>query len=112
MKSLAYKHIALVTAVILVLMLFSGCGGSQIEKARDKIVSIGESFLDYDITADEACEQIDSVLIPDGGDGAYLKSMTHSLKMLLLKSKISNMRDLTTEIEEEIQDIKEADLEE
>lgn len=91
---------------------FGGCGEkSQIEKARDKIVEIGEQFLDYELTADEAKERLDSVIVP-GGDGLGFSSLDTNkdfLSYLILKSK--NGRATFEEIAEKITDIKENNYE-
>lgn len=56
-------------------LLFVSCGKIQIEKAQDKIALIGNQFSDHKLTADEAIEQIDSILIPEteGNGDLYLK---------------------------------------
>ena len=91
---------------------FGGCNEkSQIEKAQDKIVEIGEQFLDYELTADEAKERLDSVIVPVG-DGLGFSSLDTSkdfLSYLILKSK--NGMSTFEEIEEQITDIKESNYE-
>lgn len=91
---------------------FVGCKEkTQIEKAQDKIVEIGEQFLDYELTADEARERIDSVIVPNG-DGLGFSSLDVDkdfLSFLILESK-SGMSTFE-EIEEKITDIKVSDYE-
>jgi len=91
---------------------FGGCGEkSQIEKAQDKIVEIGEQFLDYELTADEAKERLDSVIVPVG-DGLGFSSLDTNkdfLSYLILKSK--NGFSTLEEIEEKIKEIKETNYE-
>ena len=95
-----------------VVFTFGGCGEkSQIEKAQDKIVEIGEQFLNYELTADEASERLDSVVVPTG-DGAGFSSLDTNkdfLSYLILKSK----KGMSTfeEIEEKITDIKDTNYE-
>ena len=91
---------------------FGGCGEkTQIEKAQDKIVEIGEQFLDYELTADEAKERLDSVIVPVG-DGLGFSSLDTSkdfLSYLILKSE--NGMSTVEEIEEQITNIKESNYE-
>lgn len=96
----------------LTVLTFGGCGEkSQIEKAQDKIVEIGEQFLDYELTADEARERLDSVIVPVG-DGIGFSSLDTSkdfLSYLILKSE--NGTSTFEEIEEKIMHIKETNYE-
>ena len=102
----------IVLLIGLTVFTFGGCGEkSQIEKAQDKIVEIGERFLEYELTADEARERLDSVLVP-AGDGLGYSNLNTSkdfLSYLILKSK--NGMSTFEEIKEEITHIKETDYE-
>lgn len=83
------KSISLLLSFLLLLIL-CGCGEkSQIEKAQDKIVSIGERFLDYELTVDEAREQLESITIPEveGNGKLYLSVDRNYLSFLILKTK-------------------------
>ena len=82
------KSISLLLSFLLLLIL-CGCGEkSQIEKAQDKIVSIGERFLDYELTVDEAREQLESIAIPEvEGNGELLSVNRDYLSFLILKTK-------------------------
>lgn len=82
------KSISLLLSFLLLLIL-CGCGEkSQIEKAQDKIVSIGERFLDYELTVDEAREQLESITIPEvEGNGELLSVDRDYLSFLILKTK-------------------------
>ena len=91
---------------------FGGCEEkTQIEKAQDKIVEIGEQFLNYELTADEAKERLDSVIVPvgDGLGFSILDTRKDFLSYLILKSK-SGMSTFD-EIKEKITDIKESNYE-
>lgn len=87
--------------------LLVGCGSkTQIEKAQAKIVSIGEQFLDYELTREEAKKQLDSITIPsteDNGD-SFLSVDKDYLEYLIIKT---GTNDKTyDEIKEKIQHIK------
>lgn len=64
------KVVALLIAIVTVAALFAGCTGEKtsdkepIVKAQEKVVQIGQEFLDYDITAEEAVAKLKSVLVP------------------------------------------------
>ena len=96
----------------LTVFTLGGCGEkSQIEKAQEKIVEIGEQFLDYELTADEAIERLDSVVVPTGvGPGfSSLDTSKDFLSYLILKAK--NGTSTFEEIEERITEIKESNYE-
>ena len=93
--------------VVILLLTFSACKEkSQIEKAQEKIVSIGQQFLDYELTVDEAREQLDSIVIPDieGNGDLYLKVDKDYLSFIILKTK--NGGSSFEEIQEKIKYIK------
>ena len=107
-KKIRIVSIVLILAAIVV--IFVGCGEkSQIEKAQDKVVSIGEQFLDYEITADEAIEKLDSIAIPSTGDSLGLEVDKDYLGYLILKT-ITNSATFE-EIEEKINYINKANYE-
>lgn len=105
-NTLLLKRVALVLSAVSITLLFSSCGKSQIDKAQDKIVSIGKQFLNYELTADEACKQLEGVLIPqlESTGDEVLKSSVGHLKLLILQSKITG--NTYDEIEDKIKDIK------
>ena len=75
MKTGIKRLIALLCAVLIVLGL-AGCGEkSPIEKAQAKAVEIGEQYLDFEITAKEAKEMLDSIKVPEteGNGQLYLQ---------------------------------------
>lgn len=64
MKRLVSILLAVILAVMLMLT-FSACKEkTQYEKARDKAVEIAEQYLDYELTASEAVERLESIAIP------------------------------------------------
>ena len=105
----------IIISLILSLMLivtFSGCKEkTQIEKAQEKIVSIGEQFLDYELTIDEAREKLDSIVIPeiDGNGDLFLKTDKNALSYLILKTKTNSSS--FDEIREQIDNIKNSNYE-
>ena len=76
--------------VVISLLMFSACKEkSQIEKAQEKIVSIGQQFLDYELTVDEAREQLDSIVIPEieGSGDLSLEADKGYLSFIILRTK-------------------------
>jgi hypothetical protein len=79
------KLLALLLAVCLLLSL-SACGDTPIEKCQKKVVSVGEAYLDFEITIDEAVSQLESIKVPETeGDGqdqleSDLWLLTHCIK--------------------------------
>ena len=106
------KKAFFILLVGVMIFTFCGCGEkSQIEKAQEKIVEIGEQFLEYELTADEAREKLDSVIVPvgDGFGFSNLDTSKDYLSYLILKSK--NGRATFEEIEEQIMNIKKSNYE-
>lgn len=96
-----------VLMVTLVAALFVGCGNkTQIEKAQAKIVSIGEQFLDYELTREEAKKQLESIAIPstEGNGALYLSADKSYLEYLIIKTGTNDK--IYDEIKEKIQHIK------
>lgn len=105
------KKIALFILAAIIGTLFTGCAEkTQIEKAQDKIVSIGEQFINYDLTIDEAKEQLESIIIPEteGTGGLMLNIKKDHLEYLIIKSRNSN--SFFDDIQETIQEIKNHDF--
>ena len=105
------KLLALLLAVCLLLAL-SACGLKKeltpIEKCQQKVVSIGEAYLNYEITATEAKEQLDSIRVPEteGNGQLYLSADKGYLGFLLvkydstyaeIKDRVEYIRDQTYE---------------
>ena len=96
--------------VVLILGLCS-CEKTQIEKAQDKIVEIGEQFLNYELTANEAEEKLDSIVIPEteGNGSLHLSVNKDTLSLLILKTKTNSAT--FEEIQDKINYIKNSDFE-
>ena len=106
------KRIMFSFLIVILLLTFSACKEkTQIEKAQEKIVSIGQQFLDYELTVDEAREQLDSIVIPEieGSGDLYLKADKNYLSFIILKTK--NNGSSFEEIQEKIEYIKSRDYE-
>lgn len=73
--------------IALVLLLSACAGPAPIEKARQKAVSIGEQFLNYELTAAEAKEQLDSIMVPEteGNGQLFLKKDIAYLSFIIGK---------------------------
>ena len=76
--------------LITLVLLLSACSEpelSPIEKAQQKAVSIGEQFLNYEITEDEAVEQLHSIKVPEteGNGQLYLQTDIDYLAFLILQ---------------------------
>lgn len=113
LKGIIMKKSLIILLAGIIIFSFGGCGNeeTQLQKAQNKIVEIGEQFLDYELTADEADEKLDSILVPTG-EGMGFSSLERDksyLSFLIIKSKNGNAT--FTEIEEEIKHIKESDYE-
>ena len=65
------KVVALLIVIVTLGALFAGCTGEKtsnkepIIKAQEKVVQIGQDFLDYEITAEDAVANLRSVLVPN-----------------------------------------------
>ena len=104
------KVIALFLVGAIIGIFFVGCSEqSQIEKAQSKIVSIGEQFLNYELTIDEAETQLESIANPstDCSGASSLSADKNFLKYLNVKSR--NNKTVFDEIKEKIQYIKKHD---
>ncbi len=112
MKKFAYISFILV----FICVLFVGCGKdkTQIQKAQDKIVEIGEQFLDYELTADEAQEKLESIIIPESeiyeNAKLYLECDRDSLVYYIVEAK-SGIGDYKS-IKEKLNSIKKCNYEE
>ena len=106
---MAKKFISIIL-IFIFLVTFCGCKSkTQIEKAQEKIVSIGERFLDYELTIDEAVEQLENIFIPStDGSGSLIFSVDKDYLMYLILKTKSNS-DNFDKIKETIQDIKQKD---
>ena len=66
-------RIFLIFSVFLALFL-TGCKAEDkaLKKAQKRAVEIGEQFLDYELTAAEAKELLDDILVPETEDNGQL----------------------------------------
>lgn len=82
------RFLLIFTAVLA--LFLTGCNGKKepapIEKAQQRVVEIGEQFLNYEITASEAKEMLDSILVPEteGNGQTFLKGDIAALKLKLV----------------------------
>lgn len=66
-------RIFLIFSVVLAVFL-AGCSEEDkaLKKAQKRAVEIGEQFLDYELTAAEARELLDDILVPETEDNGQL----------------------------------------
>ncbi len=81
------KLLLILLSLSLLLPLVSCVEPSPIEKVQQRVVSIGEQFLDCELTAEEAKEMLDSIKVPEteGYGKVYLKADIASLCLAILK---------------------------
>ena len=92
------RIMALILSLILILT-FSGCKEkTQYEKARDKAVEIAEQYVDYEITASEAVEKLESIAIPKEDDYYYTK-LSADINVLVWYINHSDFDGVTRTIE-------------
>lgn len=103
------KRLLLLLMALCVLLSCVACGKelTPIEKCRQKAVSIGEAFLNYEITEEEAIEQLESLKVPETeGDGGFmLQADINALAFAIridkpyedIESKIELIRNYTYE---------------
>ena len=116
------KKMVSIILIILTTAILLGCSEKEkekepIEKAQDKVVEIGEAFLNYEITADEAIEMLDGILVPDTETGVATTSLEAdigSLTASLIASKSpvkfsSGYTGTYSEIAEKVEHIKNED---
>ena len=96
------KLLCLFVALCLLVSL-AGCAVTPIEKCQQKAVSIGEAFLNYEITGKEAREQLDALVVPEteGNGQVYLKADIGYLAFIIAKVGASY-----AEIEDEVESIR------
>lgn len=103
------KIFAVIILAATLLSLLSGCGQKElepIEKAQAKAVEIGQRYLDFEITAKEAKEMLDSIKVPEteGNGQLYLDVDIGVLSFLIGK------QDSTYEkIKEKVESIANSD---
>jgi hypothetical protein len=85
------KAIALILSMAIVLGLFAGCGEkelSPIEKAQSRAVEIGEQYLNFEITGEEARKLLNGIKVPavETGNGqTYLDADIGYLAFIIAK---------------------------
>ena len=98
------KLISLLLALCLFLSL-TACGTepTPIEKCQQKVVSIGEAYLNYEITAAEAKEQLNSIRVPETeGDGRLSLEVDKNYLAFI----IAKYGSTYAEIEEKVESIR------
>lgn len=108
------KIISVILCLALLLPCLLGCAEKQpIEKAQERAVEIGEQYLDYEITAKEAMEKLDSISVPEAEGYEYGKTFLEgdiSALYLLISRQDSTMAKVTwEEIKEKVDWIKNRD---
>jgi cell division protein FtsL len=86
---------------VFLLLSFSSCAEpSDIEKVQQKVVSIGEQFLDCELTAEEAKAMLKGIKVPEteGHGKLYLEVDIGALSLLISK-KTSTYEDIQRKIE-------------
>lgn len=82
------RFLLIFTAVLA--LFLTGCNEKKepapIEKAQQRVVEIGEQFLNYEITAAEAKEMLDSILVPEteGNGQIYLNADIGDLQLRII----------------------------
>lgn len=97
------KIFAIVILAATLLSLFVGCGQKEqepIEKAQAKAVEIGELYLEYEITGEEARKRLDSIKVPDteGNGQIYLEADISALSFYILRQE-SSYEDIREKVE-------------
>lgn len=103
------KKALLVLLALCVLLSVAACAEpTPIEKCQQKVVSIGEAFLNYEITGTEAREQLQAIVVPEteGNGQTYLKADKGYLAFIIAKQDASY-----EEIEERVESIRKATYE-
>lgn len=112
------KFLAITTVAASLLTLFVGCGAEAeakrelrpIEKAQARAVSIGEQYLDYEISASEAKALLEDIVVPEMevGDGQlYLR-----IAIRYLANIIGRPETTYQDIEKEVKEIASMDFDE
>lgn len=105
------KVFAILLAFVMIFSLCSCGEKSQIRKAQDKIVEIGEQFLDYKLTADEAEDQLRGVVIPRG-DGTGDELLIGDVWRLgVLVVQVENGYNTFEDFEAQLEEIKKENYE-
>lgn len=102
------KLIAVILTLVMVFAL-TACDGKEltpIEKAQQKAVEIGEQFLNFELTADEAREKLEGIRVPEPEEGhgkLYLECDIDALSFAILTDESYE------ELEERVDSIRKQD---
>ena len=104
------KRLFCLLASLCLLLTLVACGTelTPIEKCQQKVVSIGEAFLNYEITGAEAREQLNSIRVPETEGGGQLSLEVDKDYLAFLIAKYDSSYE---EIEERVEDIRESTYE-
>lgn len=89
------RTIAIVICLVLVLGMFTGCGEKEltpIEKAQARAVEIGEQYLNFEITGEEARKLLNGIKVPEvetGNGQTYLEADIGYLAFIIAKQDSS-----------------------
>lgn len=86
------KKIYVVIFSFCLIAIFCSCGNqSAIKQAQQRVVEIGEKYLNYELTKDEAKELLDSIVVPEtqGNGQLYLESDIAALSFAITKQNAS-----------------------
>lgn len=113
------KILALFLLMTTLLTLLVGCGAeaeaevapkelTPIEKARNRAVTIGEQYLNFEITEDEAVELLEGIKVPEAGSKTGALCLRVDINYLIY---ILNRPETTyEEIEEKVKDMASLDF--
>lgn len=111
MASKNIRCVAWMMVLAVVLSVFTGCQEelklSQVEKAKNKVLQIGNQFLDYEITADEAYDQLNELLLPD--KDSCFSALRLAIGVQALMFDLNAIQPNYTEIEDDIKKIESID---
>ncbi len=98
------KIFAVIILAATLLSLLCGCGAKAelepIEKAQAKAVEIGQHYLDFEITAKEAKEMLDSIKVPETeGDGQLQLDVDIGVLSFLIGKQDSTYEDVRKKVE-------------
>lgn len=93
----------IIVALLVIIICFSivGCEKAPVEKAQDRVVQIGEQFLNYEITRYEALAALEDITVPTCDKQLYLQSDINTLIITLtgLSSGFTTYEDVCEDVE-------------
>lgn len=98
------KIFAIIALAATLLSLLCGCGADKelepIEKAQAKAVEIGQQYLDFEITAKEAKEMLDSIKVPEtDGSGQLALDVDISYLSFIIGKQDSTYKEIKEKVE-------------